>query len=161
MLAVNVREYVFPVPAVGVPERVAVPLWLSTKVTPLGSAPASVRDGIGAPVAVTEKVPDVPTVNVVLLALVMADDWVTVNMKLCEALPELLLACMVIEYVPPAAGVPLSVAVPLWLSTNVTPLGSAPVSVKTGVGVPVAVTENVPGVPAANVALGGLVNVGD
>ena len=40
-------------------------------VTPLGSVPVSVRDGAGAPVVVTVKLPAVPTVNVVLLALVM------------------------------------------------------------------------------------------
>ena len=73
LLAVNVREYVFPVPAEGVPESVAVPLWLSTKVTPLGNVPVSVRVGVGAPVAVTEKVPGAPTVNAVLLTLVMAE----------------------------------------------------------------------------------------
>src|SRR5215467_6477853 len=37
----------------------------------LGSAPVSVSDGVGVPVVVTAKLPAVPTVNVVLLALVM------------------------------------------------------------------------------------------
>ena len=46
-------------------------MWLSTKVTPLGSAPISVRVGVGVPVVVTENVPAAPTVNVVLLALVI------------------------------------------------------------------------------------------
>ena len=44
---------------------------MSLKVTPLGSAPDSVRDGVGVPVVVTVKLPAVPTVNVVLFALVM------------------------------------------------------------------------------------------
>jgi hypothetical protein len=44
---------------------------LSTKVTPLGSVPVSLSDGVGFPVAVTMKFPAVPTVNVVLFALVM------------------------------------------------------------------------------------------
>jgi hypothetical protein len=45
---------------------------LFTNVTPLGSAPVSVKDGVGAPVAITVKLPAVPTVNVVLAALVIA-----------------------------------------------------------------------------------------
>jgi hypothetical protein len=53
----------------------------------------------------------------------------------------------------PAAGVPLSVAVPLPLATNVTPVGSAPVFVNDAVGVPVVVTVNVPVAPTVNVAL--------
>ena len=40
-------------------------------VTPPGSAPLSLSVGVGKPVVVTVKLPDVPTVNVVLLALVM------------------------------------------------------------------------------------------
>ena len=47
---------------------------------------------------------------------------------------------------------PANVAVPLPLSTNVTPLGNAPVSVRVEVGVPVVVTENVPAVPTPKVA---------
>jgi hypothetical protein len=43
-----------------------------TNVTPLGSAPVSVRETVGVPVAVIVKLPAVPTVNVVLLALVIA-----------------------------------------------------------------------------------------
>ena len=52
------------VPEAGVPARVAVPSPLSTKVTPPGSVPVSVRAGGGVPVAVTVKVPDVPSVKV-------------------------------------------------------------------------------------------------
>ena len=47
----------------------------------------------------------------------------------------------------PAAGVPASVAVPSPLSTKVTPVGRAPVSLSAGVGNPVVVTVNVPSVP--------------
>ena len=81
MLAVIVREYVPALPDAGVPLSVAVPFPLFVKVTPLGSAPDSVRDGVGDPVVVTVKLPAVPTVNVVLFVLVIAGDWVTVNVK--------------------------------------------------------------------------------
>ena len=124
--------YLPAVPAAGVPLSVAVPFPLLTNVTPLGSAPVSVTDGVGVPVVVTVKLPAVPTVNVVLLALVIAGAWFTVRVKLWLAgVPTPLLAVIVIGYLPPvpAAGVPLSVAVPFPLLTNVTPLGSAPVSV--------------------------------
>ena len=50
----------------------------------------------------------------------------------------------------PAAGIPLRVPV---AAENVTPAGSAPVSLTVGVGVPVAVTVNVPAVPTKNVML--------
>lgn len=40
-------------------------------VRPLGSAPVSVKEGVGVPVVVTVNVPAVPTVNVVLFVLVM------------------------------------------------------------------------------------------
>src|SRR5439155_20112397 len=136
---------------------------LFTNVTPPGSAPVSVSDGIGVPVAVTVKLPAVPTVNVVLLALVIAGAWFTLRVKLWLAgLPMPLLAVIVREYVPPFPGatVPLSVAVPFPLSTNVTPLGSTPVAVSDGVGVPVAVTVKLPAVPAINVVLLALVIAG-
>jgi len=41
-------------------------------VTPLGNVPLSLRVGVGTPVAATVNEPEVPTVNVVLLALVIA-----------------------------------------------------------------------------------------
>ena len=69
------------VPAAGVP--------LSTPVealndTPLGSAPLSLRVGVGEPVFVTVKVvPATPTAKVLLSALVMAGAWFTVSVKLC------------------------------------------------------------------------------
>lgn len=166
MLAVSVIEYVLPVPAAGVPANVAVPFPLSLKVTPPGSAPVSVSDGVGVPVVVTENVPATPTANVVLLALVTAGPVFpvfTVSAKVwVAAVPTPLLAVNVREYVPavPEAGVPLSVPVPLWLSTNVTPLGSVPVSVKDGEGKPVVDTVNDPAEPAVNVALLALVIAG-
>ena len=72
----------------GVPERVAVPSLLFTKVTPLGNAPVSVIDMlafVGKPVAVTVKVPATLVWNVVLFALVIAGGWFTVSVKLCCA----------------------------------------------------------------------------
>ena len=49
-----------------------MPLPLSTKVTPPGRAPLSLRAAVGFPVVVTENVPALPTVNVVEFALVIA-----------------------------------------------------------------------------------------
>ena len=42
------------------------------KVTPAGSVPARLRVGVGEPAVVTVKLPGVPVVKVVALALVMA-----------------------------------------------------------------------------------------
>jgi hypothetical protein len=53
----------------------------------------------------------------------------------------------------PAAGVPLSVPVPFPLSVKVTPVGSVPVSVKDGFGVPDVVIVNVPAAATVNVVL--------
>ena len=58
-------------------------------VTPLGSVPLSLNVGVGVPVAVTVKLPDVPTANVVLAALVMVGATLaalTDSVKLCVAL---------------------------------------------------------------------------
>jgi hypothetical protein len=143
LLAVKVSEYVLPVPAAGVPLRTPV---VELNVTPLGSAPVSDKDGVGVPVAVTVNVPAVPTVNVAWLTLVNAGAVLTVNVNVCVALePTPLLAVMVMGKVPWAEAVPLSVAVPLPLSTKVTPAGSAPVSVRAGFGKPVVVTVKLPG----------------
>ena len=56
-------------------------------------------------------------------------------------------------YVPPvpAAGAPASVAVPSWLSLNLTPRGSAPFSDKPGVGAPVDLTVKAQALPAVHV----------
>jgi hypothetical protein len=167
LLAVKVSTYVPPLPAAGIPLSVAVPFPLSLNVTPLGNVPVSVSVGVGAPVVVTVKLPDVlPTVNVVLFALVIAGAIcavLTVKVKLWLAgLPTPLLAVKANPYVPPlpAAGVPLSVAVPFPLFTKVTPPGSAPVSVSVGAGVPVVVTAKLPAVPTVNVAMFALVIAG-
>ena len=64
-----------PLPAAGVPLSTPVPgAGPGMKLTPLGSVSVllSISVGAGVPVAVTVKVPGVPTVKVVLAALVMA-----------------------------------------------------------------------------------------
>lgn len=154
------------VPAPGVPPSVPVPFPLSLKATPLGSAPVSVRDGVGVPVAVTENVPVVPVVNVVLPALVITGATVaafTVRVKAWVAgVPTPLLAVNVREYVPavPDAGIPLRVPEPFPLSVKVTPAGSFPVSAKDGAGKPVVKTVNDADMPAIKVVLLGLVMEG-
>ena len=71
---------------------------MSLKVTPLGRVPDSVRDGVGVPVIVTENVPAVPTINVVLLALVITGAMLTVSVKTWAAgVPTPLLAVKVME----------------------------------------------------------------
>jgi hypothetical protein len=150
-------EYVLPVPAAGVPLRTHV---VVLNVTPAGSAPVSLNVGAGVPVAVTVNVPAVPTVNVVLLALVITGAVFTVSVKLCiAAVPTPLLAVKLMGYVPlvPAAGVPLRTPV---AGVNVTPAGNVPVSANVGAGNPVAVTVKVPAAPTLKVALFALVIIG-
>jgi hypothetical protein len=53
--------------------------------TPAGKAPVSLNVGVGEPVAVTVNVPAVPTVKVVVFALVIAGTWFTVSVKFCVA----------------------------------------------------------------------------
>jgi len=158
--AVKVMGYMAAVPDAGVPLSVPVPFPLSVKVTPVGSAPVSVRDGAGKPVVMTVNDPEVPTVNVVALGLVMAGASSTVSVKFCVALlPTPLLAVNMMEYVlpVPAAGVPLRTPV---AGVNVTPAGNVPVSLNVGLGMPVAVTVNVPTVPTVKVVLFALVITG-
>src|SRR6267378_2489101 len=157
LVAVKVSGYVPPVPAAGVPLKTPV---ATLKVRPRGSVPVSLKVGAGKPVAVTVNEPAVPTVNVVLLALVMAGAWLIVRVKLWVAfVPTPLVAVKVSGYVPPvpAAGVPLSTPV---ATLNVTPPGNVPVSLRVGVGKPVAVTVNEPAVPTVNVVLLALVMAG-
>ena len=128
-------------------------------VTPLGRLPLSAILGAGFPVPVTANDPAVPSVNVVLAVLVMAGAWFTVNVKFWVAFGETPFeAVMVIGYVPPvfAAGVPLSTPA----DERVTPLGSAPVSLKVVAGKPVAVTVNDPAVPTVKVVLAVLLMAG-
>ena len=77
------------------PASVAVPLPLSTNVTPPGRAPALVSAGAGDPVVVTLKVPALPAVKVVVVAEVMAGAWVTTKEKLWVAVPAEFLAVIV------------------------------------------------------------------
>ena len=55
------------------------------KIKPLGSVPASLSDGAGAPVAITVKEPCAPMLKVTALALVMAAAWPMRSVKLCVA----------------------------------------------------------------------------
>jgi hypothetical protein len=101
LLALIEIVYVPPVPALGVPASVAVPLLLLVKVTLPGNPPVSVITMlafVGKPVVVTVKVPAVPTLKVVLFALVIAGAW-----------PPWMFA------VPVIVAVTVSVAVMLWL----------------------------------------------
>jgi hypothetical protein len=159
LVALIVREYVPLVAAAGVPASVAVPFPLSTKVTPLGSAPVSMRAGSGKPVVVTEKEPGPPTENVVALALVIEGASFTVSVKVCVALFTLLVALKVSVYDPPvpAAGVPASVPV---LAVKPTPVGNVPDCDRAGDGKPLAVTEKEPADPTVKVVLAGLVMAG-
>src|SRR5258708_36805064 len=76
--AVMVMEWLPPVTAAGVP--LSTPA--EVNVTPLGRVPVSLKvTVVGKPEAVTVKVPALPTLNVVLLALVMAGAWFTVRVK--------------------------------------------------------------------------------
>ena len=130
-------------------------------VTPLGSAPVSLSVGAGNPVAVTVNVPAVPTVNVVLFALVIAGAWLTVSVKLCVASGADAVGGGERERIGAAGARRRRAAehVPC-RRCKVTPLGSAPVSLSAGVGKPVAVTVNVPAVPTVNVVLLALVIAG-
>jgi hypothetical protein len=142
--------------AVGVPLK--IPLAVSNA-TPPGNAPVSLNVGAGDPVTVTVNVPALPTKNVVLFKLVIAGACLTVSVKLCVAFGLTpFCAVNVSGYVPlaPAAGVPLSTP-PV---VNVTPAGSAPVSLNVGAGDPVAVAVNVPRLPTTKFALFELVNCG-
>jgi hypothetical protein len=77
--AVKVSAYEPPLPAAGVPLSTPVP---ALKVTPPGSVPVSASVGLGKPVLVTVNDPAIPTVRVVLAALVMAGAWFKVRVKL-------------------------------------------------------------------------------
>ena len=126
----------------------------------MGNAPDSEKVGAGKPVAVTVKVPPVPTVNVALLELVIAGAASTVRVNCCSnGEPALLDAVNVIGYVPlvPACGFPLKIPVE---GLKVTPFGSAPDSESVGVGEPVAVTVKLEFVPIVKVALFALVMLG-
>ena len=114
-----------------------MPLPLSVKLNPPGRVPVLVMAGVGLPVVVTVNEPAVPTVKVVVVALVMAGGWPTITVSVWVAFGLTPLAAVRLsEYVPPepAAGVPLRVAVPLPLSVKLTPPGRVPVLVIAGTG---------------------------
>ncbi len=151
--------------AAGVPLTVAVPLWLSTKVTPLGRLPYRLNAAAGYPLVVIVKLPGTPAVKVALAALVMAGPWSTLSVNAwVVATDGALLALIVMLYAPPlpAAGVPLSVAVPLVPAVKLTPLGRLPLSLSVVVaGTPgVVVIVKLPDVPTVKVALAALVMTG-
>jgi hypothetical protein len=81
LCAVNVMGYAAPVPASGIPANTPV---AGVKVTPLGSVPDSLSVGAGVPVAITVKVPAMPTVKVALIALVIVGDCAPVTVRVAE-----------------------------------------------------------------------------
>ena len=112
--------------------------------------------GVGLPVAVTVKEPADPTVKVVALAEVMAGAESTVRVKDWVASGLHAVGGGDGDRVGAAgarAGVPARVAVPSPLSTKVTPVGRAPVSVSEAVGLPVDGHGEGPGDPSVKVAL--------
>jgi hypothetical protein len=127
---------------------------LSTKFTPSGSAPLSEMAAVGVPVVVTLKLSEAPVEKSTDAEEVMEGAWSTVRVKDWVAFGLTpLLALMVKGYVPPVAGVPARVAVPLPWSTKVTPDGNAPISESDGLGNPVLVTVNDPALPSLKVVL--------
>ena len=68
-------------PLAGVPEMVAVPLPLSTKLSPLGSVPDSDSAGAGSPVVVMVKLKAAPTMEVAVAALVIAGATFSVRVR--------------------------------------------------------------------------------
>ena len=101
-----------------------------------------------------------PTLAVYELALETVGAWSTVSVKLWVTVPTMLVAVMVSGNGPAAAGVPARVAVPLPVASKVTPAGRAPVSVRVGAGVPVAVTGKLKAVPRVTVSELALVMAG-
>src|SRR5262249_46138605 len=162
-------------PTAGVPDSVAVPLPLSSKLTPVGSVPVSridVTSGFST-VVVTVKLPGAPTPNVAAAALVNADDAdlpeallspglaapSTASVNACVALPSALVAVRFPVVEPAEVGAPEidALAVP---PLNESPAGSAPLSVMVAVGLPLVVIENTSLEPTVNDAVDALVNVG-
>ena len=83
-VALIVNGYVPPVPGAAFPASVAVPLPLFVNVIPAGSVPDRLSVGVGVPVARTVNDDAVPTVNVFVFALVIANAWPTVNTMTAE-----------------------------------------------------------------------------
>ena len=76
------------------PDRTPV---AALKLTPVGSAPDSLRAGAGKPDALTVNDPACPTVNVWALALVNAGFSSTISVKLCVVVLNEFVAVKVIE----------------------------------------------------------------
>jgi len=145
------------VPACGVPLSRPVD---ELNVTPAGKVPISLKVGVGNPLAVTVKVPLLPTLKVAALLLVIVGASLTVRTKLWFALGLTpFVAVKVKSYVPPAPakGVPLKTPVD---ELNEMPFGNVPVSASVGAGDPFAVTIKYEFIPTVNVALSALVIVG-
>ena len=109
----------------------------AVKVTPVGRVPVIERVGIGEPVAVTVNAPAVPSVKLVLLALVMMGASLIVMLKFCVASGKTpLVAVTTPAKVPRAVGVPEITPA----DDRVSPVGSEPVVTEKVIGaVPVAV----------------------
>jgi len=128
LVAIKTSGYSPPLPAVGVPLRLAVPFRLSVKLIPPGKVPVKLNVGEGYPLLVKANDPGVPTKNVVLFELVIAGPspmdkvrvWVASGFTPFDPVRET-------AYIPPspATGVPLRVAVPSPLSIRVRLAGRA------------------------------------
>ena len=91
-------------PAAGVPLNTPV---AGTKLTPEGKVPVKERVGVGSPLATTVKLPAIPSVKLVLSALVMEGGWLIVMLKFCVALGNVPFAAVTVPAnVPEAVGVP-------------------------------------------------------
>jgi hypothetical protein len=161
---VTVMEAVTDVPAafVTVKVKVVVEVGVAVFAVPLATAPTPLST-VPVPLLNTAvKAVELPAAIVAgdALKLLMTGAGTTDRVKFWTAsLPIPFCALNVRLYVPllPAAGVPASTPVEV---SNDIPLGSAPVSTKVGVGLPVAVTVNDPNAPAVNTALFALVMTG-
>jgi hypothetical protein len=156
--AVIVNVYV---PArVGVPASRAVPLD-AVNVTPGGRVPLLVTVAVGVPVVVISKLNAWARVAVTVAGLVIVGAWRTVSANVWFAEPDVFVAVNVSGYTCPGPdGVPESVAVPLVPAVNVTPGGSAPLTLSPPRGKPVVRTVNVNAVPDVEFAVAALVNAG-
>ena len=107
------------------------------------------------------KVKAVRSVIVALAALVIDGALFTVRAKAWVTVTPEPVALNVRGYEPPApVGMPLTVAVPLLLSVNVRPAGSAPVWAIAGMGAPLVTTVKLNVDPIVAVARAALVIVG-
>jgi hypothetical protein len=149
---------------VGVPASVALPFPLSVNVTPFGSAPVSVKAGLGNPAA--EIVKDIASLIGAVSLAAVANTGVegaaaTSRVNVCETELAAFWAPMVNMSVSPVnGGVPLSVAVPLWLSVNVAHNGIPVWAKEMGELPDVVMVKGVIGIPGTMVSLLALVMAG-